>query len=198
MATAILQDMKASSVKDQSHDAATYVISSYLRNPDYQIRNGNFRARMIKECLKVVQQDGVGPSGYLKERPITKARRAEVSYETIYDNEIALARAESDDALNILSSRTPVVLGGGVATMPVANFLYAGREDGQLLDGLTSFFTYFKWYRPAIRKLVTFVGKQFLLDHAVEVKRIFREARRDSSNKPTARRGTETKSKIGD
>jgi hypothetical protein len=190
IAEAILTDSRVQgSISELSHDAATNMIMCYVKNPKYQIHNGNFLNRMMMECRQVSMQDGLGPSGIHKDRPITKNRKAEVSYEQIYDNEIVLARADSDDG-TIASQAPPVPLGGGVATMPVANFLYAGEEDPQLLNGLVAYFAHYKWFRPAIKVLATYVPKRFLLDHAVEIHRIYLEARRakDSTQSPNRRR----------
>jgi len=190
MAAAILSDRQSSSIDEQSHDAATNLITCYIKFPGFAIHNGNFRSRMMVECRRVMRR---GDNSDKKDRPTEKARRGEMSYETIYDNEIMLARVEADETTENILPRalSNIPLGGGVATLPVANFLYGRNEDDpQLLDGLTSFFDHFRSYRSAILKLSTYVGKQWLLDHAVDVKRIFREAHngKDSNQPPVGRR----------
>lgn len=51
------------------------------------------------------------------------------------------------------------------------------EDDPLVVDGLSNYFRHFSWYRPAIKGLMPYIPKRWLLDHAVQLKRIFLEAR---------------------
>lgn len=65
----------------------------------------------------------------------------------------------------------------------------AKEDDPAILDGLSLFFSHFKWYRPAIRSLIPYLPKQWMLDHSKQLKDIFLEARNGRSKGPVERFG---------
>jgi hypothetical protein len=49
----------------------------------------------------------------------------------------------------------------------------ANEDDQALIDGLSLYFSHWKWYRPAIRTLMAYIPKSWMLSHAVQLREIF-------------------------
>ena len=94
MAGLILGDMKvSSSMLDQfSHDAASNLVSQYLKHPGYRVHT-SFSAILRRYCLGAANERELNPS-HDPNRPIVRARRMTVPIDEARDEK---SKIENDD-----------------------------------------------------------------------------------------------------
>ena len=68
------------------------------------------------------------------------------------------------------------------ATIAIIQDEDTSEDDHALVDGLSSYFAHFQWFRPAIRGLIPYIPKRWMLDHAVQLKAIFKESKKNGKN----------------
>lgn len=83
MAVLILKDLRASPEKidSYSHDAASWIIERYMKNPCYHIKS--FSEVMRRSCLDAMHERYLNPSSGYRDRPKTQAHTAWVDLDRI-------------------------------------------------------------------------------------------------------------------
>ena len=98
IADAMLPELGAPAerIAEFSHDAATSLVSQYLKHPGYRIRNGHFGSRMRIECLAALRERSLNPSGGYPDREITRARANTIPLDNVSVS-VASESVEEDD-----------------------------------------------------------------------------------------------------
>ena len=67
-------------------------------------------------------------------------------------------------------------------------------DDPIVLSGLANYFRHFDWFRPAIKGLMPYLPKRWMLDNAQMLKRVFLEVRNGRRSQGAAQRPSKVKS----